>query len=65
MKRRLKRLIEGKAVLFASIGPLMGAHAVFAGNTPPPHQPNFLFLITDDQRYDALGVAQGSKILRL
>jgi arylsulfatase A-like enzyme len=34
------------------------------GNPPEGSQPNFLFLITDDQRYDAMGVVQREKQAR-
>jgi len=57
-KRTLLRLMNGKAALLALIGAWIGTRAAFAADNPPPHRPNFLFMITDDQRYDALGVVQ-------
>lgn len=35
-----------------------GPHILSAADNAPAHRPNFLFMITDDQRYDALGVVQ-------
>lgn len=37
---------------------LAWAGASYAAGNPSPRRPNFLFIITDDQRYDALGVVQ-------
>lgn len=43
-------------VLLCALVP--GTMTSFAADNPPSRRPNFLFMITDDQRYDALGVVQ-------
>jgi arylsulfatase A-like enzyme len=43
---------------FLPLALVAGASALFAADNAPAHRPNFLFLITDDQRYDALGEVQ-------